>query len=124
MNLLLFPTPLGASEAFVFPNSRLTILENFAKGRKPEIMKADSYGEIFLWNREVDRLIRVLQRMESAGILSKRERKDYEVRLEEARAGLNAHFAEGMAKRERADQGRLRQQRTAWEKQNTNATNS
>lgn len=38
-------------------------------------MKADSYGEIFLWNREVDRLIRVLQRMEAVGILSKREMK-------------------------------------------------
>lgn len=78
-------------------------------------MKADSYCEIFLWNREVDRSIRVLQRMESVGILSKQEMKVYEVRLEETRAALNAHFAELMATRERQDQGRLRRQRIAWE---------
>lgn len=83
-------------------------------------MKADSYGEIFLWNRNVDRLIRVLQRMDSVGILSKQEMKVYEVRVEETRAVLNAHFAEAMAVRERADQARLNRQRTAWERQNTN----
>jgi hypothetical protein len=38
------------------------------------------------------------------------------VRLEEIRAGLNADFAEAMAKREREDQERLERQRAAWEK--------
>jgi len=79
-------------------------------------MKADSFGEIFLWNREMDRLIRVLQRMESSGILSKHEMKVYEVQLEEARAGLNADFAGRIATSERADQSRLKRQRTAWER--------
>lgn len=87
-------------------------------------MKADSYGEIFLWNRDIDRLIRVLQRMQSIGILSKREMKAYEVRLEETRAALNAHFTEVMATRERQDEGRLKRQRIAWERQNTNPTNN
>ena len=79
-------------------------------------MKADSFGEIFLWNREVDRLIRVLQRMESIGILSKHEMKVYEVQLEEVRAGLNADLAGRIATSERADQSRLKRQRTAWER--------
>ena len=79
-------------------------------------MKADSFGEIFLWNREVDRLIRVLQRMESSGILSKHEMKVYEAQLEEVRAGLNAELAGRMAISERADQSRLKRQRTAWER--------
>jgi hypothetical protein len=41
--------------------------------------------------------------------------KAHEVRLEVVRAGLNANFAEAMAKREREDQSRLARQRTAWE---------
>src|SRR5213594_3793063 len=79
-------------------------------------MKADSFSEIFLWNREMDRLIRVLQRMQSSGILSKHEMKVYEVQLEEVRAGLNADFTGIMAASERADQSRLKRQRTAWER--------
>jgi len=79
-------------------------------------MKADSFGEIFLWNREMDCLIRVLQRMESSGILSKHEMKLYEVQLEEARAGLNADFAGRMGTSERDDHSRFKRQRTAWER--------
>ena len=79
------------------------------------MIKADEYSELFLWNRNADRLIRVLQRMESIGILSKREMKVYEVRLEEVRAALNAHFSAAMATRERDDHSRLKRQRTAWE---------
>ena len=79
------------------------------------MIKADEYSELFLWNRDVDRLIRVLQRMESIGILSKQEMKVYEVRLEEVRAALNAHFSGAMATRERDDHSRFKRQRTAWE---------
>ncbi len=82
-------------------------------------MKADGYSEIYLWNRDLDRLIRVLQRMESIGILSKRGVKVYEVQLEEIRAALNAHFSGAMATRERDDHSRLKRQRTAWENKNT-----
>jgi hypothetical protein len=56
-----------------------------------------------LWNRNVDRLIRVLQRMETFWIRAKQEMKAYEVRLEEIRAALNADFTEAMATRERSD---------------------
>jgi len=79
-------------------------------------MKADAYGEMFLWNRDIDRLRRVLQRLETASIWSKQEMKAYEVRLEEIRTGLNADFAEVTAARERSDESRLCQQRNAWEK--------
>jgi hypothetical protein len=85
-------------------------------------MKADSYAEIYLWNRGVDRLIRVLQRMESIGIFSKQEMKVYEVRVEEVRAALNANFAETIARRERSDHERLNRQRTAWEEKTNTRT--
>jgi len=66
-------------------------------------MKEDAYAEIYLWNQNVDRLVRVLQRLESFSIRPKQELKAYEVRLEEIRAGPNAAFSEAMAPRERAD---------------------
>ena len=65
-------------------------------------MKADGYSDIYLWNRDLDRLIRVLQRMESIGILSKQEMKVYEDRLEEVRAALNAHFSGTMSRTRRS----------------------
>ncbi len=82
-------------------------------------MKADAYTEIFLWNQNVDRLVRVLQRLESVSIRPKQELKAYEVRVEEIRAGLNADFAQAMAARERSDEDHLRMQRTTWETQSS-----
>jgi len=82
-------------------------------------MKVDLFAELFLWNRNVDGLIRVLQRLDRFSIVGKQERKAYEVRLEEIRAGLNADCAEAIAKRERDDEIRLRCQRTAWEVKKT-----
>jgi len=79
-------------------------------------VKQDAYGEIYLWNRGMDRLVRVLQRLETAAICTKQEMKAYEVRLEEIRARLNAEFAEAMAKREREDHERLKRQRMEYEK--------
>lgn len=77
--------------------------------------KSDAYTEIYLWNLNIDRLIRVLQRLELQCICPKQELKAYELRLEEIRAGLNAGFSETMAGRERADEFRLRSWRTAAE---------
>jgi hypothetical protein len=85
-----------------------------AEERGFETMKEDAYAEICLWNRNVARLVRVLQRLESFSIRPKQELKAYEVRLEEIRAALNADFAEVMAARERSDEARLRAQWTAW----------
>ena len=78
-------------------------------------MKVDAYAEVYLWNRNFDGLIHVLQRLEPLSIRPKQGMKAYEVRLEEIRAGLNADFAEAMATRERNDESRLSRQRTAWE---------
>jgi hypothetical protein len=39
-------------------------------------------GEMYLWNRGVDRLVRVLQRLETAAIGTKQEMKAHEVWLE------------------------------------------
>jgi len=57
-------------------------------------MKLDAYAEICLWNKNVDSLIRVLQRMDALGIRSRQEMKVYEVRLEELRAVVNADFGD------------------------------
>jgi len=81
-------------------------------------MKLDAYAEIYLWNKNVDALIRVLQRMEALDIRPQQKMKVYEVRLEEIRAALNADFAEAMLARERADHWRLNRQRNAWEQEN------
>lgn len=82
-------------------------------------MKADGYSDIYLFNRDVDRLIRVFQRMESFGILSKQDIKVYEVRLEEIRAAFNGDFSAAMTTRERDDHNRFMRQRTEWERANT-----
>jgi len=79
--------------------------------------KADAFTEIYLWNLNMDRLIRVLQRLELHSICSQRKLKAYAIRLEEIRAGLNADFAEVMAARERADESRFSAWRTALERQ-------
>jgi hypothetical protein len=98
------------------------------KGLKPNpsavengaaMTKAGAYTEIYLWNLNIDRLVRVLQRLELHSIRSKRELKAYEIRLEEIRAGLNADFAEAMATQERADEFHFWYWRTALEKKNS-----
>jgi len=83
--------------------------------------KVDVFAEIYLWNLNMDRLIRVLQRLELHSIRSRRELKAYAIRLEEIRAGLNADFAEVMASRERAEEFRLWTWRTALERQKEKA---
>jgi hypothetical protein len=66
-------------------------------------------------NKNVDALIRVLQRMEALGVRSRQEMKAHEIRLEEIRARLNAEFMEAMLVRESADHWRLKGERTASE---------
>jgi hypothetical protein len=54
-------------------------------------------------NKNVDSLIRVLQRMEALGVRSRQEIKAHEMPLEALRAALNADFPEAVFQRERAD---------------------
>ena len=81
-------------------------------------MNLDAYSEIYLWNKNVNALIRVLQPMEALGILPKHATKAHELQLEEICAGLNADFAEAMFAHERSDHLRLNEQRSAWEQRN------
>ena len=81
----------------------------------------DAFTEIYLWNLNIDRLIRVLDRLQVHAIRPERELKLYALRLQEIRAGLNADFGEVMAARERADEYRYWCWRTAAEKQTPRA---
>jgi hypothetical protein len=83
--------------------------------------KVDAFTEIYLWNLNMDRLIRVLERLELHSIRSKRELKAYAIRLEEIRAGLNADFCEVVSARERADEFRFTSWRTALDRQTQKA---
>ncbi len=82
-------------------------------------MKMDIQVEIYLWNRDVDQLVRVLQRLEPFSILPKQEMKLYEVRLKEIRPKFNADCAETMATRERVDESRLKSHRVAGDQKTT-----
>ena len=73
-------------------------------------------------NKNVDALIRVMQRMEALGVRSRQEMKGHEIRLEEIRARLNAEFMEAMLVRASADHWRLKGERTASEKREREAT--
>jgi len=64
-------------------------------------VRTDIYTGLFLWNKNVDPLIRVLQRLEALRILPEGTLKECEIRLEEWR--------------ERTDHGRLSSQREAVE---------
>lgn len=79
--------------------------------------KSEAWADLYVWNLNIDRLVRVLQRLELHNIQSVRELRAYAIRLEEIRAGLNADFAEEMVARERADEFRYWCWRTALEKQ-------
>jgi len=78
-------------------------------------LKVAICAEIYLCHRNVDRLIRVLQRMETFSIRPRQEMKAYEVRAEEIRAALSVDFSAAMATLERDDHSRFKRQRTAWE---------
>jgi len=83
--------------------------------------KTDAYSEVHVWNQCVDRMVRVLQRLELHSIRSKRDLKAYEIRLEEIRSELNADFSETMAVRERADEFRFWSWQTVLERQKERA---
>jgi hypothetical protein len=57
-----------------------------------------------LWNKNLDFLIRVMQRLEALCILPEPTLKECEIRLEELRSVLNGRILESMLTREQADQ--------------------
>jgi hypothetical protein len=76
-------------------------------------MRADIYAELYLWNKNMDSQIRVLQRIEILAALPKSALKRYEVQLEELRASLNSDLLDAILTQERTDQWRLIQLREA-----------
>ena len=97
--------------------SRASVGAALLQRMERSVDKTDSFAQIYLWNLHMDRLIRVLSRLELHSIDSPRELKLYALRLQEIRAELNASFLEVVAARERADAYRYWFWRTAAEKQ-------
>ncbi|HET6929224.1 MAG TPA: hypothetical protein VFI45_02800 [Candidatus Acidoferrum sp.] len=72
-------------------------------------MRTDIYIELYLWNKNVDSLIRVLQRIELLGISPKQLLQMHQTRLDELRSALNADLLEVLLTQERADEERFQQ---------------
>ena len=69
-------------------------------------MKADLRAQVVLLNKNVDEMIRLVQRATNAGIWTLHEATPHATRLELLRAELNADFSELMVLREPANESR------------------
>jgi hypothetical protein len=76
-------------------------------------VRTDIYAELYLLNKNVDSLIRVLERVEALRIVPAQALKECEIRLEELRSALNVRILETMLAREQTDHGRFSSQREA-----------
>ena len=83
---------------------------------KGKTLRADIYAELYFWNKNIDSLIRVLQRIEILAALPQSALKRYEVQLEELRASFNSDLLEAILTQERTDQWRLSRLREALER--------
>lgn len=88
-------------------------LRALAEDRKGRTVRTDIYTELYLWNKNVDALIRVLQRLEALRIVPGQAVKECEIRVEELRCALNVGILEAMLTREQRDHWRLSRQREA-----------
>lgn len=70
-------------------------------------MKAGLRAQLELLNKNVDEMIRLVQRATDAGIWTLHEATRHAARLELLRGKLNADFSELMVLRERANESRL-----------------
>lgn len=70
-------------------------------------MQTDIYCELYAWNKNVDSLLCVLQRMQALRILQGQSLKEYEIRIEEVRSILNITILETILTREQTDYWRL-----------------
>jgi hypothetical protein len=76
-------------------------------------MRTDIYAELYLWNKNVDSLIRVLQRLQALRIVPAQALNECEIRLEELRSVWNVRILETMLEREQTDHERFSGQREA-----------
>jgi hypothetical protein len=70
-------------------------------------LRTDIYTELYLWNKNVDSLLRVLQRLRAFRILPEQTLKECEIRLEELGSALNVRLLETMLTREQTDHWRF-----------------
>lgn len=84
-----------------------------SRKRKGRTVRTDIYTERYLWNKNVDSLIRALERLEALRILSGQTLKEFEIPLEELRTAFNVRVLETMLRHERADYWRLSREREA-----------
>jgi len=72
-------------------------------------VRTDIYIELYLWNKNVDSLIRVLQRIELLGISPKQLLQMHQTRLDELRSAFNADLLEALLTQEQANEERFEQ---------------
>jgi hypothetical protein len=70
-------------------------------------VRTDIYTELYLWNKNVDSLLRVLQRVEAFRILPEQTLKECEIRLEELGFAFNVVILEAMLTREQTNHWRF-----------------
>jgi hypothetical protein len=76
-------------------------------------VRTDIYAELYIWNKNVDSLIRVLGRLQALGIVHAHALKGCGIRIEELRCVLNVRVLETMLAREQTDYKRFSSQREA-----------
>jgi hypothetical protein len=76
-------------------------------------VRTDIYTELYLWNKNVDSLLRVLQRLEAFRILPGQTLTEWEIRFEELRSAFNVRLLETMFTREQTDHWRFSRLREA-----------
>jgi hypothetical protein len=84
-----------------------------SRKRKGRSVRTDIYTELYIWNKNVDSLIRVLERLEALRILPGQTLKEFEILLEELRTVFNVRVLETMPRREQWDHWRLSLERQA-----------
>jgi len=70
-------------------------------------LRTDIYIELYLWNKNVDSLLRVLQRLEALRILPGQTLTEWEIRFEELRSAFNVEILEATLTREQTDHWRF-----------------
>jgi len=70
-------------------------------------LKGDIFAELYLWNKNFDASLRVLQRIETLGICTSELLKAHQTRLEQLRTALNLDVLRAILTQERIDDLRM-----------------
>jgi hypothetical protein len=72
-------------------------------------LKTEIHAELYLWNKNADAMVRVLERIESLAVCPRSLLKKHEARREELRAAVNWDLLEVLLTQEQADEARFQQ---------------